>query len=529
MIAGAGIHSLWISSPLSSSSSLYTTFSFPFCSPWIPTLIIMSWETTSFLPELSNSPWISPYVSEDSKSGTPDDGTVVTFAVCSCCTPIGPTFFFMPGGRRIFSFPSVGNPWIPRSSSVVVSKQLKLGSSSSSSSSFHHYLPSSKFAFHTILLVCLLKKCNLPHTHNSFRPMTLMLPQAASYSFCVAVSWISFSCYQGLYAMEAWRKRTIQLLGFSHVQSPPPFYILSILVTSSSSSSLSISSKTHYNTLTPSEEMWQHKNMHIYPWWSDCREKLHRKMLWRKELAGVLLTLFASASILSVPARSSSMLLLQLLLLLLLYPKCLYLDRLTPWRNADHHVFAMKKWLMWHHLNNLRALLLFLLQFERIREDEAKISLKQSKRYSVEAAEICFPISTMIFRSLQLGLEFVFQMWGTEERTRRKNKILILESKSSFQAPTHWNWVAKLWCQPKRQQSNLKQESSICCKTNKQARRKENLNIENLFSNSTHKTEIGTANKWVGDYPSITLANSTLIILSSELLKISKLFLSKSK
>jgi hypothetical protein len=85
-----------------------------------------------------------------------------------------------------------------------------------------------------------------------------------------------------------------------------------------------------------------------------------------------------------------------------------------------------------------------LLQFERIGEDEAKISLKQSKRYSVEATEICFPISTMIFRSLQLGLEFAFQMWGTEERTRRKTKILILESKSSFQAPTNWNWVAKL-------------------------------------------------------------------------------------
>jgi len=68
------------------------------------------------------------------------------------------------------------------------------------------------------------------------------------------------------------------------------------------------------------------------------------------------------------------------------------------------------------------SIVVVLLQFERIGEEEAKISLKQSKRYSVEAAEICFPISTMIFRSLQLGLEFAFPNVGTEERTRRKTK-----------------------------------------------------------------------------------------------------------
>jgi hypothetical protein len=42
-----------------------------------------------------------------------------------------------------------------------------------------------------------------------------------------------------------------------------------------------------------------------------------------------------------------------------------------------------------------------------------------------------------------------------------------------------------------------------------------------LFSNPTHKTKIGTAKKWETTLVS-TLANSTLIILSSELLKISK-------
>jgi hypothetical protein len=34
----------------------------------------------------------------------------------------------------------------------------------------------------------------------------------------------------------------------------------------------------------------------------------------------------------------------------------------------------------------------------------------------------------------------------------------------------------------KEPQSNLKQESSICCKTNKQVMRKENLKVENLLS-----------------------------------------------
>jgi hypothetical protein len=67
------------------------------------------------------------------------------------------------------------------------------------------------------------------------------------------------------------------------------------------------------------------------------------------------------------------------------------------------------------------SIVVVLLQFERIGEDEAKISLKQRKKYSVEAAEICFPISTMIiFRSLQLGLGVCIPNVGTEQRTRRR-------------------------------------------------------------------------------------------------------------
>lgn len=235
--------------------------------------------------------------------------------------------------------------------------------------------------------------------------------------------------------METWRKRTIQLLGFSHVQSPPPFYILSILATSSSSfSSLSMSSKTHYNTPTPSEETWQHTNMHIYPWWSDCREKLHNKMLWRKELGGVLLTLFASASMLAVPARSSSMLLHQLLLLLL-YPKCLYIDRLTPWRNADHHVFAMKKWLMWHHqLNNLRALLLFCCNLKELGKKKQRSPWSKAKDTLLKQQRF---VSQFLLRSSGLCSwvwSLHFQMWeqkkGQEGKTKNfdPGKQIILPS-----------------------------------------------------------------------------------------------------
>jgi len=77
----------------------------------------------------------------------------------------------------------------------------------------------------------------------------------------------------------------------------------------------------------------------------------------------------------------------------------------------------------------------------------------------------------MIFRSLQLGLEFAFQMWEQKRRQEGKQKM-ILESKSSFQAPTNWNWVAQIVMPTKEAQSNLKQESSICCK-NKQANEEE--------------------------------------------------------
>jgi hypothetical protein len=49
----------------------------------------------------------------------------------------------------------------------------------------------------------------------------------------------------------------------------------------------------------------------------------------------------------------------------------------------------------------------------------------------------------MIFRSLQLGLEFAFQMWEQKKGGQEGKQKMILESKTFFQAPTHWNWVAK--------------------------------------------------------------------------------------
>ncbi len=79
---------------------------------------------------------------------------------------------------------------------------------------------------------------------------------------------------------------------------------------------------------------------------------------------------------------------------------------------------------MWHDLNNLRALLLFCCNFERIGEDEGKDLFEaKAKDTLLKQQRFCFPMN--FHYDLQVsavGSGVCIPNVGTEERTRRKTK-----------------------------------------------------------------------------------------------------------
>jgi hypothetical protein len=72
-------------------------------------------------------------------------------------------------------------------------------------------------------------------------------------------------------------------------------------------------------------------------------------------------------------------------------------------------------------------------------------------------------------------------MW--EQKRGQEGKQIFFDPGKQIILPS--SNTLELGCQivmpTKEPQSNLKQESSICCKTNKQVTRKENLKVENLL------------------------------------------------